>query len=109
MNTRVSMAKMNACIKATNNSNGIKITSAKKGSKKAKTVSTAAPAKTLPKSRKENERMRAASVTISKIPTKKSTGDLKLKYLLRCSFQPNQQKPKTWVVITETSARASVR
>ncbi len=94
----------------------MKITLAIKGRMKAKTASTALPAKILPKRRKENERMRDNSVT--KLDQAHKEHDwalealskaLKLKYLLSCCFGPKAMKPKTWVTITETRANANVR
>src|SRR5260370_16238726 len=89
--------KISGWTKGIKSSNGMKTIAAGKGRMKAKTASTAPPAKTLPKRRKENERIRDSSVTSSRMPTKNSINPwklnlnraLKLKYLPSCSFHPS--------------------
>lgn len=108
MKVNVSMAKIKAWIIPTKISKIINGSGIIKGIKKAITRSNTSPAKMLPKRRKENDRIFAASDIISKKPRMNFMGDLKFINFPRYPKTPRNFKENIWIAKTETNARATV-
>jgi len=107
--TKVSIAKIKACIAPKNisrNKNGI---GAIYGARKNTIVKRTSPAKTLPNNRKENEIILENSDKSSNMPTKNFIGFEKLKNFLICIRKPSAATPKKLVDKMAIIARARVK
>lgn len=108
-NTKVSIAKIKACTAPTNISSIKNGTGATYGNKNETMISRTSPAKTFPKSLKENDIILDTSDINSNMPTKKLIGPEKFKNFLRCLNIPSATTPKKFVVKTAITANAKVK